>query len=141
MEVEKKGALNIVIVGPAFPFRGGIADTNEAMARAFQQAGHQVDVVTFTVQYPALLFPGKTQFSNDPAPKELRIHRWIHSFNPFNWIGAARKINHLKPDLVIIRYWLPFLGPCFGSIAALLDSNTKVIYTPWTLLFLNTLLS
>lgn len=117
----------IVILGPAYPFRGGIADTNEAMARAFQRKGDEVTLVTFTVQYPDLLFPGKTQFSTDPSPHGLKIERWIHSFNPLNWISAARKINRLEPDVVIIRYWLPFLGPCFGSIARLLDKKIRVI--------------
>lgn len=117
----------IVIIGPAHPFRGGIADTNEAMARAFQRAGHEVELVTFTVQYPSLVFPGKSQFSDDSAPERLRIHRWIHSFNPLNWIGAARKIAQLNPDVVIIRYWLPLMAPCFGSIARLLGKRMKVI--------------
>jgi len=117
----------IVIIGPAHPFRGGIADTNEAMARAFQRDGNEVTLVTFTVQYPDLLFPGKTQYSTDPAPAGLDIRRWIHSFNPFNWIAAARKIKGLNPDVVIIRYWLPFLAPCFGSIARLLPKRIKII--------------
>lgn len=117
----------MVIVGPAHPFRGGIADTNEAMARAFLRAGHEVNLVTFTVQYPSLVFPGKSQFSDDPPPARLKIHRWIHSFNPFNWINAARKIKRLNADVVIIRYWLPLMAPCFGTIARLLGKRVKVV--------------
>ena len=117
----------IVIIGPAHPFRGGIADTNEAMCRASVKAGHDAQLVTFSVQYPNFLFPGKTQFNSDPAPNGVRIHRWIHSFNPINWIFAARRINKLNPDIVIIRYWLPYMAPCFGSIAFLLGKNIKII--------------
>ncbi|MEQ9186588.1 MAG: glycosyltransferase, partial [Cryomorphaceae bacterium] len=117
----------VVIIGPAHPFRGGIADTNEAMARAFQRGGSDVTLVTFTVQYPDLLFPGKTQFSTDPAPEGLDIRRIIHSFNPMNWISAAREIRRLNPDVVIMRYWLPFLAPCFGIIARLLPKKVTVI--------------
>ena len=117
----------IVIVGPAHPFRGGIADTNEAMCRAFIQAGHETELVTFTVQYPSMFFPGKTQFSNDQAPDGMKINRWIHSFNPFNWTGATQKILKLNPDVVIIRYWLPLMAPCLGSIALLLGKKVKII--------------
>jgi D-inositol-3-phosphate glycosyltransferase len=119
--------MNIVIIGPAHPFRGGIADTNEAMCRAFKRAGHQCSLVTFTVQYPDLLFPGKSQFSEDPPPFGLDIKRWVHSFNPLNWLLAARKINALNPDVVIVRYWLPFMAPCFGSVLRLLRKNILVI--------------
>ena len=124
MEVTKP---KIVIVGPAHPFRGGIADTNEAMCRAFIQAGHETELVTFTVQYPSMFFPGKTQFSNDQAPDGMKINRWIHSFNPFNWTGATQKILKLNPDVVIIRYWLPLMAPCLGSIALLLGKKVKII--------------
>lgn len=117
----------IVIVGPAHPLRGGIADTNEAMCRAFIQSGSDAELVTFTVQYPSVLFPGKTQYSEDAAPKGLKINRWIHSFNPFNWFFAAKKILALHPDMVIIRYWLPLMAPCLGSIAFLIGKKVKVI--------------
>jgi len=114
------GGNNIVIVGPAYPFRGGIADTNEAMARAFQRAGYRVSLVTFLAQYPEALFPGKTQYSNDPKPEDLEIHRWIHAYYPLNWWKAADKIKALRPDVVIVRYWQPFMAPCLGSISLLL---------------------
>lgn len=117
----------IIILGPAHPYRGGIADTNEAMCRAFNKAGHDAQLVTFSLQYPNFVFPGKTQFSVDKAPAGLVIHRWINSMNPFNWIHTARRINALNPDLVIVRYWLPLMGPCLGSIARLLSKSIKVI--------------
>jgi glycosyltransferase involved in cell wall biosynthesis len=109
--------MNIVIVGPAYPYRGGIADTNESFARSLMKVGHKVDIVTFKLQYPSFLFPGKTQYSEDKPPKDLKIHRWINTVLPTNWYLAASKINKLKPDLVIFRYWLPFLAPCLGTIA------------------------
>lgn len=114
-------------MGPAWPFRGGIADTNEAMCRAFVRAGHQCEIITFSLQYPQFLFPGKTQLSSDPQPKDLKIHRWINSINPFSWWSAAIKMRALKPDLIIIRYWLPFMAPALGSITYLLKPNTKII--------------
>jgi glycosyltransferase involved in cell wall biosynthesis len=105
----------IVILGTAFPFRGGLAAFNERLAEEFIKMGHTVHIVTFSVQYPTLLFPGKSQMSDDPAP-DLDIKRWVHSFNPFNWIIASRKIKSLKPDLIVCKYWLPVMGPCLGTV-------------------------
>jgi glycosyltransferase involved in cell wall biosynthesis len=119
--------MKILIVGPAYPFRGGIADTNESLCRAVNRSGHQGELVTFRLQYPAFLFPGKTQYTNDPEPKDLKIHRLVNSINPLNWIIAARKINKMNPDLVVFRYWLPFMGPALGSIARLLKKSIKTI--------------
>ena len=119
--------MKILIVGPAFPFRGGIADTNEALCRAVNRSGHKGEIITFRLQYPAFLFPGKTQYTNDPKPEDLKIHRLVNSINPLNWVFTARKINKMKPDLVVFRYWLPFMGPSLGSIARMLKHSIKTI--------------
>ncbi len=107
--------MKIVIVGTAYPFRGGLAAFNERLAREFISMGHDVHIATFTVQYPKILFPGKSQMSDDQAPG-LKISRWIHAFNPLNWPFAAKKIKSLEPDIIICKYWLPLMAPCFGTI-------------------------
>src|SRR5690606_14602336 len=107
-------SMKIFIIGPAYPYRGGIADTNESLGRALQNEGHELKLITFKMQYPNFLFPGKSQYSPDPPKHGLQIERWIHSLNPLNWFSTAAKINKEKPDIVIIRYWLPFLAPCLG---------------------------
>lgn len=119
----------IKIIGPAFPYRGGIATTNERLAREFVTQGMSAEIETFTLQYPAFLFPGKTQFSEKPAPEGLKISRTINSLNPVNWLKVGNRIRNEKPDLVIIRYWLPFLAPALGAIAARIRKNrhTKII--------------
>lgn len=120
----------IVIIGTAYPFRGGGMSTyNERLARAYQQNGDDVTIYTFSLQYPGFLFPGKTQFSNDPPPDDLKIVVAINSVNPFNWIKTGLKIKRLRADLVIIRYWMPFMAPCLGTIARLIRRNkvSKVI--------------
>ena len=66
-------AKNILIIGPAHPLRGGLATFNERLAREFQSEGHHVNIVTFSLQYPDFLFPGKTQYSTEPAPEDLKI--------------------------------------------------------------------
>jgi len=115
--------MNIVIVGPAYPYRGGIADTNESFARSLVGNGHEVTIATFKLQYPSFLFPGKTQYSEAEAPEDLKTYRWINTVVPTNWFSVASKINRLKPDLVIFRYWIPFLAPCLGTIARKLDTK------------------
>ncbi len=119
--------MKITVIGPAHPLRGGIADTNEALCRALIKAGHEASLVSFSLQYPNFLFPGKTQFSADPAPEGLPIRSLLNSVNPISWITTGKLLKREKPDLVIIRYWLPFMAPCLGTVARLLDKNTKVI--------------
>jgi D-inositol-3-phosphate glycosyltransferase len=119
----------IVIVGPSYPFRGGIAANNDRLAREFMNTGSDVVIFTFSLQYPSFLFPGKTQFSNEPKPKELDIRIEVNSINPISWFKVGRKIKNMRPDILLIRYWLPFMGPCFGTIARIAKKNkhTKVI--------------
>ncbi len=106
----------VVIIGSAYPLRGGLASFNERLARAFQEQGNDVIIYTFTLQYPGFLFPGKTQYSSDPAPEDLNIVVEVNSINPFNWLKVGRQIRKLQPDLLISKFWLPFMGPCLGTI-------------------------
>lgn len=121
--------LHIVILGTTFPFRGGLAAYNERLARQFQEEGHKVSIYTFKMQYPGFLFPGKSQFADWAAPADLDIHVKVNSVNPFNWIKVGSEIKKLKADILIIKYWLPFMAPCFGTIARIAKKNhkTKVI--------------
>lgn len=119
--------MKFVIVGPAWPFRGGIAAFSERLAHQLIEEGHDVKLYTFTLQYPSLLFPGKTQFSTDPAPEGLVIRRRFSSINPFSWLKARREIRREQPDVVIFAYWMSFMAPCFGTIAARLGKNVKRI--------------
>jgi glycosyltransferase involved in cell wall biosynthesis len=116
----------IVIIGPAYPLRGGIAAYNERIARAFMEQGHDVSIESFKLQYPSFLFPGKTQYSVDSAPKGINITTSVNSINPFNWIKVGWKIRKKNPDLVIIKFWLPFMAPCFGTIARIIKWKRKV---------------
>ena len=117
----------VIIIGPAFPFRGGIANFNNALAQAYHDRGDNITLYSFTLQYPSFLFPGTTQYETGEAPKNLKIKTFINSVNPFNWIQVARKINKENPDYIIIRYWLPFMAPCLGSIARLLNKKIKIL--------------
>ena len=118
--------MKIIIVGPAHPYRGGLAAFNERLAKEFAVQGDEVEIVTFSLQYPSFLFPGKTQFSDGLPPKELSIKKEINSINPCNWITAGRKIRKKKPDIVIFAYWLSFMAPCFGTIARVVKKERAI---------------
>ncbi len=114
----------IIIIGPAHPLRGGGMTTfNERLAKQFHDEGHQVIIYSFSLQYPGFLFPGKTQFTDEPAPAGLDIRTRINSVNPFNWLRVGREIKKLGPDIVVVRYWLPFMGPCLGTILRIIKKN------------------
>jgi len=109
--------LKVIIVGPAYPLRGGIADFNEALSQGFIDMGIDCEVFSFYYQYPSFLFPGTSQFSTGEAPSSLKIHSSISSVNPLSWFDTAKKICQAKPDLVLVRYWLPFMAPALGTIS------------------------
>ncbi|MDF2436269.1 MAG: glycosyl transferase family 1 [Bacteroidota bacterium] len=116
----------VIIVGPAFPLRGGIANFNEALCRALNAAGKDAKIFSFSLQYPGFLFPGKTQFETGKGPEDLAIETTINSVNPLSWYKTARLIRKENPDYVIFRYWLPFMGPCLGTIAKLIKKGTSI---------------
>lgn len=119
----------VAIIGPAHPLRGGLSTYNMILATEFKKQGYDCRIYTFSLQYPSFLFPGTTQYSDDPPPENLHIEVCINSINPFNWFSSAKKIRAWKPDLVIFRYWLPFMGPCLGTIARILKyrSHRRII--------------
>lgn len=116
----------VVIIGSAYPLRGGgITTFNERLAKAYQDQGDDVTIFTFSLQYPSFLFPGTTQYSNEAPPEGLDIKITMNSINPVTWFKTAKKVSKLKPDLVIIRFWLPFMAPCLGTIGRLIRRSTK----------------
>ncbi len=121
--------MKIIIVGTAYPYRGGLSAFNERLAYEFKNRGDEVEIYTFTVQYPNFLFPGKTQYSDEPAPAGLSITRRVNSVNPLNWLSVGNEIARKRPDLLITKYWLPFMAPCLGTIERRVRRNghTRVV--------------
>ena len=116
----------IIIIGTAWPYRGGIAAFNERLAQEFSTKGCTVIIENFKLQYPGFLFPGKSQYVNSPAPPGLTIRRTVNSVNPLNWIRTGNRIRRQQPDLVLVRFWLPFMGPCFGTLARRIKRNRNI---------------
>ncbi len=124
-----RGGGDVIIIGPAHPLRGGLASYDERLAKEFIGEGFKTTIYTFSFQYPSFLFPGTTQYSTEPAPNNIPIEVKINSVNPFNWIAVGNELRKRKPYLVVVRYWLPFMGPCLGTILRRIKKNkhTKVI--------------
>ena len=121
--------MNIKFIGPAYPYRGGLATIIETLARTFAGRGNEVAIDTFSLQYPRLLFPGKSQFRTGPAPTDLTIERTVSTVNPLSWWRVGRTLRRQRPDLVVLKYWTPLMAPCFGTICRLARKNghTKVV--------------
>lgn len=119
----------IVIIGPAWPLRGGLASFDQRLAKQFTDEGADCTIVSFSLQYPSFLFPGTTQYSDDPAPENIKIESLINSVNPLSWISVGTKLKRMQPDIIIVRYWLPFMGPALGTILRIARKSrrTKVI--------------
>ena len=121
--------MRVVIIGPAHPLRGGLATFNQRLAKEFIQSGHDCSIYSFSLQYPSFLFPGKTQYTSEPAPKEIIIRTVINSMNPFNWLKTGNRLRKEKPDIIIVRFWLPLMGPALGTILRRVKKNkhTRIV--------------
>ncbi|MCB9189797.1 MAG: glycosyltransferase [Flavobacteriales bacterium] len=108
---------HIVIVGPAYPLRGGIANFNEAFAKALKKEDYVVKIFSFYYQYPNFLFPGKSQYENNENAPNLEIINSLGSIQPWSWSKTAKLIAKENPKVVFIRFWLPFMGPSLGNLA------------------------
>jgi glycosyltransferase involved in cell wall biosynthesis len=119
----------IIIIGPGHPLRGGLATFNQRLAKEFIQSGHNCSIYSFSLQYPSFLFPGKTQLTDEPKPERITIHSVINSINPFNWIKTGNRLKKERPDIIVVRFWIPLMGPALGTILRRVKKNkhTKII--------------
>ena len=119
----------VIIIGPGHPLRGGLATFNQRLAKEFIQSGYECSICSFSLQYPRIFFPGKSQYTNEPAPEGLLIRPLINSINPFNWIKVGNLLKKERPDIIVVRFWIPFMGPALGMILRRVKKNkhTKII--------------
>jgi glycosyltransferase involved in cell wall biosynthesis len=120
--------VNIAYLSTFYPFRGGIAQFNASLYRAFEHLGHNPHAFTFSRQYPDILFPGETQFVTeydiaDPIPST----RILDSINPLSWYSTAKEINKIHPDILLTKFWMPFIAPSLGTVAGRVQKKTKKI--------------
>lgn len=111
------GSLRITLVGTAHPMRGGLAQFNSALCFALASRGHDVELISFTRQYPGILFPGKSQFDSSEETHAFPANAMVDSIGPWTWSRAARHIARRQPHGLVFKYWMPFFAPAFGAIA------------------------
>jgi D-inositol-3-phosphate glycosyltransferase len=117
--------LKILLIGPASPLRGGIANFNDSLFTALENE-HEVHIVSFSLQYPSILFPGKTQYETGARHISVRSRQLINTINPFSWYTAASEIIKLNPDCILVHYWMPFFAPALGTIIRRVKKVIKV---------------
>jgi glycosyltransferase involved in cell wall biosynthesis len=117
--------LKIILIGPSFPFRGGIANFNDSLYNSLVSK-HEVLIIGFSLQYPSLFFPGKSQFDSGNG-RTPAARRMINTINPLSWFKTANEIARLKPDCVIVHYWMPFFAPALGTITRLVKKKTGTV--------------
>lgn len=121
--------MTIEIVGTAYPLRGGISHYTSLLYRELRRR-HDVRITTFTRQYPSFLFPGRSQQESGGELLRVPAEARVDSIDPRTWFSTGAEIRRRKPDLLLFQYWLPFFGPCFGTIArrARANGHTRVLY-------------
>jgi glycosyltransferase involved in cell wall biosynthesis len=119
----------VIIIGPAHPLRGGLATFNHRLAREFMDQGDPCTIYSYSLQYPSIFFPGTSQYTTDDPPQNINIISAINSINPANWWKVGQRLKKDKPDIIVVRYWLPFMGPALGTILRKVRKNrhTKMI--------------
>jgi len=111
--------MRFVLVGPAYPFRGGIAQYTSSLFRAMADR-HEVSLITFSRQYPSHFFPGRTQRDESKSPFRVPHEPLFDSLSPSSWKRAGRRIAELSPDAVVFQWWQPFFAPAYrGAIQEL----------------------
>ncbi len=119
----------VIIIGPAHPLRGGLATFNHRLAKEFISQGDDCSIYSFTLQYPSFLFPGTSQYATGPATDNIKVYTVINSVNPLNWIKVGNRLRKEGPDIILVRYWIPFMGPALGTILRKVRKNkhTRIV--------------
>lgn len=119
--------MKIAFVSTFYPYRGGIAQFNAALFNALSEK-HEVKAFNFSVQYPKLLFPGKTQYvTESDNPTQIESERILNAVNPISYRLTVNEVKKYKPDLVVIGYWMPFMAPSLGFVAKQMRKDCKVV--------------
>lgn len=120
--------MKIVLIGPVYPYRGGIAHYTTSLSLALQRAGHEVEVLSFKRQYPAFLYPGQSDKDPSENPTRVDAEYLLDPLYPWTWVRAAKKILSIQPNLVLIQWWVTFWGMAFGALIRFLGKKVKTAY-------------
>lgn len=118
--------LKRIIIGPTYPLRGGISESNHALQCAFEEGVGSTKIVSYSLQYPNFLFPGKNQNMDGVQPWRNTISL-INTLNPFSWFKTVRWIFKEDPDYIIVRYWHPYFSICLSFIMSMINKKSYFI--------------
>lgn len=119
--------MRIAYLSSFYPLRGGIAQFNASLFRAFEK-NHLIKAFNFTTQYPSLFFPGKNQYvADDEVADKIPAQPVLNSINPVSYLYTAKEIKKFSPDILLMKYWMPFLAPSLGTVAGMQSNKTKSI--------------
>src|SRR3989344_6999066 len=117
--------MKISIIGPAYPYRGGISQYNSLLTNELLSEGHEVNLISFKRMFPNFLYPGKSQ--KDYNSKIRSNHEnLIDTLNPITWVKTFLVIKKFNPEILLINWWSPFFSIAFSSIASLVNGFTKI---------------
>ncbi len=124
---ESRPHRRIAIVGPSYPYRGGIAHFVDSLDEELRSRGHVTSIHSFRRLYPRLLFPGQTQYEPDADESAEKANRVVDTLSPLSWISCARKIRAEQMEVVVLNHWLPVIAPAMGSIARRLSRHARTV--------------
>jgi len=112
--------MKIVMIGPVYPYKGGISHYTSLMYKALSSRNHDVKMISYRLQYPKLLYKKEQKDYTNDSLKVAETSFIINTVNPLSWIGTAKYIKKENPDLVIVQWWHPYFAPCYWILAKLL---------------------
>jgi len=120
--------MKIAYLSTFYPLRGGIAQFNASLYRAFEKKEHGVAAFTFSRQYPQFLFPGSSQYvTGQDVVDKIPARILLDTINPFTWFSTAGAIRKFAPDLMLMKFWMPYFAPSLGTVARSVKKKSKVI--------------
>lgn len=118
--------MKITLIGPTYPYKGGIAHYTTLMYRALK-ARHEVTMVSYKLQDPKFLFKKEQKDYSNKSFCIEETQYLIHTANPFNWLNSAFKLKKMNADVIIIEWWHPYFAPCYYVMCKLLK-KTKILF-------------
>lgn len=118
--------MRISVVGPTYPFRGGIAHYTTLMVRQLRAAGYDAPLYSFTRQYPRLLYSGRSDRDPSVSPLQVECEYILDPIDPITWWRLYRRVRNDRPDVLILQWWVPYWTPCLTSIASMIKRKTDV---------------
>lgn len=120
--------MKLTLIGPVYPYRGGIAHYTTSLAEALKKHGHELQIVSFIRQYPAFLYPGKSDKDPSANSNHIQAQYVLDPIYPWTWLQAASSIRKFEPALVIFMWWTTFWGPAYAGLAYLLVDVAKKVF-------------